>query len=997
MEDRRSSGIDGGYSFRRFIAVHLPSTCTPFTDAIRKPDSTELPMNGQRFIPSIATIILLAGSSLHAQQCLAPLALHDSGAVTFTDMQRAFFEWSRGRNLEQVKGWKWYKRWEAFNEQRAEPDGSLPDAATCWRGAMQAIDSKRGMPKGTAAAASGWSPVGPMRIGNVTDPENPPGMGRINCVAFHPTDPNTLWVGVAQGGVWKSINAGETWMPLTDELPILRISDIAVDTRNPDLIYIAVGDYEYLGTDLVHENRKRNTHYGMGVFKTTDGGVTWNPTGLSFKLTDYDGSLIRRVFIHPDDPDYLLAAGTSGTWRSSDGGATWTHGRSDLIWDIERDPSDPSILYASTGHVASFAIGSASLLKSTDFGASWSRLSAPIPEQEVQRVEIGISPSDPNYVYAVACSDDETFHSFYRSTDRGATWSVRSNRNTGPNILGGEDGGQYDTRGQGTYDLAIIVDPENRDRVYVGGINVWGSSDGGSTWDGVSHWIGNHGPSIHADQHFFAYNPLDRLYYVCNDGGIYATPEMAIGNWASALADPGYRWPTVWQNISSGMAITSFYRIGLSRGNAGYVVGGAQDNSSYYSNGSEWWHLFGGDGMECLIDPDDPRIVYGSSQYGFIHATADGGMSTRWSLTWPIMRDYGEQGEWTSPMAIDPKSPHQLYIGLGNLWRSDGADTVWRAVSTFPPQPDAGIPTPISAMSISEANPDYIYIAKRIWHIFNQPSEAWMTSDGGTNWQNITAGLPDSLYLTYIATHGSDPGTAWVTAGGFTEGVKVFRTTDAGGTWINISRDLPNLPVNCIVHDDSGSSNTLYVGTDIGVYYTNDRMDGWLPFSEGLPNVIVSELEIHQGSRKLYAATFGRGIWMSDLMNEGNNSVESRSTLAAMSARIAPSPVRGAFSLELSGCGALRSATLEIVDITGRRVDRREITIDGDSHIERFDLDLPFGIYFLRVSHGVTSRVVRFVVERLSAAQAPFPGVLPGHRFGSESPTPAAPACHQLI
>jgi photosystem II stability/assembly factor-like uncharacterized protein len=787
-------------------------------------------------------------------------------------------------------------------------------------------------------------------------------MGRINCVTFHPTDPNTLWVGVAQGGIWKSVDGGEHWMPLGDDLPILRISDIAVDPNNTNVLYISVGDFAYIGTDLVHENRKRNTHYGLGVFKTTDGGTTWNQTGLAFPQVEYDGSLICRVFVHPNNSQRLLAAGTSGTWTSTDGGATWRRGHDGLIWDIERDPFNPDLFYASTGYVASLNIGSVSLLKSSDFGESWTTLSAPIPSDGVQRVEIAISFSDPEYIYAVACSTDETFHSFYRSTNGGATWNVRANRETAPNILGGDNGDESDTRGQGTYDLSIIVDPENRDRLFVGGINIWGSEDGGASWDGVSYWLATFGTSVHADHHLFAYNPLNKRYYDCNDGGIYTTNSMIVGSWDAALSGSGYQWPTVWQNISGGMNITSFYRLGLSRNNAGYIVAGAQDNSSYYSDGNQWWQLFGGDGMECFIHPDKPETVYGSSQFGFLTATDDAGQTER-LLSRQLLADAGELGEWTTPFAMHPTKPQILYTGFGNLWKSDGDDTVWQAISNFPPMNGANFPTPMSAMSISPSSPDHIYIAKRIWDAFSQPSEVWMTPDEGTTWRYITAGLPDSLYFTCIGTHGSDPNTAWVTCSGFIDGVKVYKTTDAGTTWTNISRNLPNLPVNCVVHDPGSANNTVYVGTDIGVYYTNDRMHDWEPFNENLPNVIVSELEIHQGTRKLYAATFGRGIWMSDVVNEDVNSVEFAGLLHGVSAEILPNPVYGRFALELTGCAALHSAELEIVDITGRQVHHRTITITGDSHVEQFDLDLPYGMYFIRVSHGVASKVVRFVVE----------------------------------
>jgi photosystem II stability/assembly factor-like uncharacterized protein len=901
-----------------------------------------------------ACATLTLPSHLRAQQALAPLAVGDS-APTFAEMQRAFLQWSTTHDLSTERGWKWYKRWEASEERRAMPGGRPADGRTYWLAAGAALDARRTL--AGVVAEPGWRPVGPDTLAYSGDEYWVTGLGRINCIAFHPTDSNTFWVGVAQGGVWKTVDGGASWRPLTDELPILRVSDIAVDPNDPDNLYIAVGDFEYLGVSLASSDRKRHTHYGLGVYRTTDGGATWSPSGLSFRLKDYDGSLIRRILVQPTDSRRLLAVGTGGTWTSSDAGETWTHGRTDLIFDARRDPSRPDVVVASTGYLALFGFGDASIIRSTDFGATWTTSSSPIPPRAAQRIDLAFAPSNPLYVYAVACNTSGGLQGVYRSTDGGVTWSARATRSSAPNILGWSNGEQDAGNGQGTYDLAIVVDPTNPERVFVGGINVWGSEDGGAHWNGVTYWVGMYGASIHGDQHAFATSPLTGVYFVCNDGGVHTTRDLAIGSWDSARSNSRYEWPTMWRNLTAGMAITSFYRIGLSRDNPGYVVGGAQDNATFYFDRSRWRHLFGGDGMDCFIDPVDPHIVFGSAQFGYLATTPDAGETEVDAGTQKI----DDAGEWTTPFVQDPGDRGTIYGGYGDLWRIEQGDTAWRKVSSFEPIAALGYPAPMTALAVSSADSRYIYLAKKILFSLERPSEVWMSSDRGASWRNVTAGLPDSLYITSIAAHASDPRAAWVTCGGFVDGVKVFRTTDAGATWMNVSRDLPDLPVNAIVHDPQSPNNTVYVGTDIGVYYTNDALAGWRPFSLNLPNVIVSDLEIHASTRTIYAATFGRGVWMSELPEP--SSVDGSVAPRALTARVEQDGGRGAIVVEVESPTPIASADVEVVDVLGRRIASRALAIGGTHARVVLDLGIVEGVYFARVSARGRSQVVRFVVR----------------------------------
>ncbi|MFC2081092.1 WD40/YVTN/BNR-like repeat-containing protein [Bacteroidota bacterium] len=593
---------------------------------------------------TIGILILLCSflsiqQALHSQEFLKKAS--EINDVTFHDLQRNFDEWEKTVDLSKTKGWKQFKRWEDFNTKRASEEGTLPDPRIYYNEVKEIIDQKRQVKKAHNDDYS-WTPVGLFKEAGVYSDENITGIGRINCMAFHPTDPNTFWVGVGQGGVWKTSNRGKSWMPLTDELPLLRISDICVDKNNPDIIYISVGDFAYLGFGLTLDHRKRHSHYGMGVFKTSNGGQTWVPTGLSFEQSSFDGSLTRRVFIDEQNSDILLAAGTHGIWKSNDGGDNWFQIINALIWDIERDPNNPNTLYASKGYVWTLDIGKCGIIKSYDFGNTWTDQNINVPAaNQTQRLEIAISPSDSNYVYVAVSAVDGSLYGIYATTDAGQNWELKANS---PNIFDWHEGdGQ---NGIGSYALAILVDPNDKNKLFAGSVNLWGSDDGGTTWDAVTYWINNHGPSIHCDQHFLTHNPIDSKFYICNDGGLYSTDELIIGSWSDAKNQESYKWPTNWTSLNSGLAITSFYRMGLSKNNGDYLIGGAQDNSSFFYNRGAWYNTFVGDGMECIIHPINPNIIYCSAQRGYIGKSTDGGVSFNEGLTKSIYNASNQSGNF---------------------------------------------------------------------------------------------------------------------------------------------------------------------------------------------------------------------------------------------------------------------------------------------------------------------------------------------------------------
>lgn len=881
--------------------------------------------------------------------------------ATLQDLQQSFDAWAKQNDLQDTKGWKWYKRWEDFNGQRANPDGSIADDRIYMNEAVKMSKLKKQMAAQKDPNAS-WVPFGPNALPSSPNSVSGHGMGRINCIEFHPTDPNTFWVGVAQGGVWKTTNSGQSWLPLTDELPILRISDIVVNPNNTDELYVAVGDYAYIGVSLELDDRKRHTHFGMGVYKTVDGGANWAPTGLTFDQTQFDNSLICDIDINPANDQELLAAGVDGVFRSTDGGATWANTLDSVVWDMEMDTANVGTIYAATGYVGTLQEGSAGIYKSTDFGQTWTMLNTGIPAQgSVQRINIEIAPSNPDILYAVSCDMIDGFYALYRSTDGGATWTVRSDYTQGVNILEWYQGGG--SGGQGTYDLAMMVDPADADRVFVGGVNMWGSDDGGQSWDGCSYWVNYFGISIHADQHEYRFNGVDGKWYVCNDGGVMRTDDLQIGSWDDAQNQGGYVWPTTWENLSDGMQITSFYKLGLSANNPGYVIAGAQDNSTFYYNNSTWINIIGGDGMNCIIDPNDPSRIFGSWQYGGLANSYDGGQTLNYSLADYILNTQGEDAEWVSPFMFNPNDSYELLFVAGNLYKTDNDGLSWTQMSNFPQMSGAGFPSPATAIATSAQNPDVYWVAKRIYHSYGEMTSLWRTEDGGNSWNDITSGLPDSLYITDVEVDEYYPGKAWVTFSGFVDGVKVFFTEDGGTTWQNVSTGLPNVPVNSIAIDTtSGETNRVYIGTDLGVFYNESASAGgalgtWMPFGVDLPNVIVGDVQLQYQEKKLYVATFGRGIWSVDVPV----GIDDRNAEPTFNVNVFPSPNNGEFQLSLDAENN-SGYTLKIIDIMGRTNYSEEFKANSGTMQRTFDLDLAYGQYFLHITDGQGSRVVKFVV-----------------------------------
>jgi photosystem II stability/assembly factor-like uncharacterized protein len=782
-----------------------------------------------------------------------------------------------------------------------------------------------------------WTPLGPFGYSQLA------GMGRINSIQFHPTDTNCWLICVAQGGVWKTTNAGNSWTSISGDLPILRTSYLSVHPTNPDIMYIALGDYAYLGHNLQANENKRNSHYGLGIYKTTNGGISWNATGLSFMQTDFEGSLIAKVMINENHPDTVIAVGQTGSFVTKDGGINWTKTNSKLFWDLEKDHNSDSVLYASTGYVHAYGIGEAGILKSTDFGETWIELNSNIPKTGlVQRIELAVAPSDYTCIYAIACDTIGGFYGFYQSTNGGSSFSLKSDYTYQYNILNW----RFDQTpgGQGRYDLAIAVDKYDKNKVTIGGVNIWQTSNGGSSFAPVSYWTLNYqNKSVHADIHEIIQHPVTNSYFVCHDGGL-TSADSIIQDTVSRIITGSTN--TQWSHYTQGLNITSFYRLSINQDNGEEILAGAQDNSTVFTEGTSFYNISGGDGMESKFD-DANYYRYTSSQNGRIYAflTLSGSFDYEGSINPPN----GEYGEWTTPFV---SANDKLYVLYGNLYSYEG------------PYLDAKHSNfnlaPGTAMDAEEIEGEIVFVAKRGYASYNIPNQIYATSNAGSNWSNIGAGLPNDLYPSYIELNQSNPQEAWITFSGFDSNRKIYHTSNLGQNWTNITYNLPNIPVNCVTHQND-SSNYIYIGTDLGVFYMHKDSSSWNTYNSGLPNVIVSELEVNEANNTLVAATFGRGLWEVELLkyvrDTSTNYVNPIST-NTVEVKLSPNPANDQLHVIVSSISN-EDYSMKLIDICGKTLIEKNLSLEGNSTIDISSF--LSGEYFLVLTSKNGRIVKRFI------------------------------------
>lgn len=715
--------------------------------------------------------------------------------ANFYDVQKAFNTYWAGKSPDKSSGWKIFKRWEYQMQFKIDEKGYRLPADHYYNEVM-----KFKTQKGVVSEAD-WVNLGPIELPQNTGTGQPNGLGRVNAVAFHPTDENTIYAGAPQGGLWKSEDAGDSWVVLTDNQPTLGVSSIVVSHDNPDIILIGSGDRDAGDSD------------GMGVFKSTDGGATWTLSNEGM-----GNRTVGRMIQDPNNANVIIAGTDGGIYKSTDLGDNWSFIQGGNVKDVLFKPDDSNVVYGIAG---------STFYKSTDNGDSFS--STTINATGGSRGAIAVSPANPEYVYALL-ANGSVYGSTSRSTDAGETWIMMSNS---PNIFDYScDGGG--NSGQGWYDMDIAVDPNDENFVYVGGVNSWTSSNGGVNWQINTHWYGGCGqPAVHADMHIYEINPLNNRLYNGDDGGLYYTDNHGDN----------------WTQISSGMAISQIYKIGSSATVKNLVINGYQDNGTATLTPDGWNTVLGGDGMDCVIDWEDPNYSYGEYYYGSIDRIYNNSNDQG-----SIVGGISEEGAWVTPYLLSHANSNTMFVGMKGVWRTNNVkagntnSVSWTKITDF-----SG--SNCDMLVQSDANADILWVGKG--------SSLYMTinaNDEAPIWNQLS-GLPGSGDIRSIATDPTNEDRVFMARGN-----GIYYSEDLCETWSDWTFNLPSIPMRSIVFYKN-SLDGLYVGAEAGIYYKDAGMDEWVLYTEGFPlSSEVTELNIYYDAVNpsgdmLRASTYGRGLW----------------------------------------------------------------------------------------------------------------------------------------
>ncbi len=682
--------------------------------------------------------------------------------------------------------------------------------------------------------------------------------GRVNGFAVDPNDRAKFFIAVASGGVWKTVNAGTTWTPVFDNYGSFSIGAIALDQKDTSIVWVGTGEH----------NSQRSVGYGDGVYKSEDGGRSFRKVGLDksehigkIAIDPRDG---KTVFVAAQGPLWS-AGGDRGLYKTTDGGKTWKAALSISentgVTDVVIDPSNPDIIYAATWqrrrHFYTLINGGpeSAIHKSTDGGATWTKLRGGLPAGDLGRIGLAISPADNNVVYATVEAAG-TGSGIFRSGDKGATWE-----RTSPTIA------------QGMYYGQIIADPKNVDRIYIPNVVFQVSDDGGRTQRPLGERL------KHVDNHAIWVDPNNTNYMLVGcDGGVYESH------------DKGSNW-----HFKGNLPIAQFYDVDIDQQSPFYFVyGGTQDNSSLGGPAktrntigipnSDWFSTNGGDGFTSRVDPEDPNTIYAESQNGglvrFNKLTGE-----RTSIVpMPGKAEESQRYNWDSALIISPHNSKRIYFAGHKLFRSDNRGDDWKVISGDLSRgldrdklpvfgkiwgPDAvakhqstALYGNASTMSESPKKEGLIYVG-------TDDGLINITEDGGKTWRKVEQVLdvPKDSYVHRVLASQHDVNTVYALYNNHQNGdFKPYpvKSTDAGKTWTMINGNLPERGSVYAIAEDTVNPNLLFIGTEFGIFFTVDGGAKWIQLKGGLPTIAVRDIAIHKREHDLVIATFGRGFYVLD-------------------------------------------------------------------------------------------------------------------------------------
>lgn len=756
---------------------------------------------------------ILAGAGLHAG---CSFTAHRSGDGPADDGERKIPGAYHALNF-----------WAA---QRAYPNPVIPDDS--FASAYSEMQRMKSRNRGRDDQAAPWKLIGPYNIG-----------GRTLCLALHPDDPDIIFAGGASGGLWKSTTGGvgaDAWEYVETGFPVLGVSTIAIDPTDPDVMYIGTGEvYRYqdsIGGEVIRTTRGS---YGIGILKSDDGGATWIQS-LDWTYAQTRG--VWMIAIHPQNSQILYAATTEGVYKSVDAGGTWNLSLDRIMaTDVRIHPTQPNILFAACGNFASVGHG---IYRSTDDGNNWNKLTTGLPGSWTGKTQLAIAPTAPDRIYA-SIADDFYGRGLYRSVNAGDTWS----------LVNSTDYPRY----QGWYSHYVVISPFDEDDLFVGGIEIWSSSNGGFNLKERTEWtevyfgapppegpIG--GPHYaHADHHFAVWHPTDPdTIFFASDGGVFKSTDGGI----------------TYQSLIGGYVTTQFYNgFSVSSQSENLAMGGLQDNfTAIYEGNAAWRRVIGGDGCWTAINPEDDQTVYGSAQYLYLLRSYDGGND--WDYIEPPILS-GDETAFVAPFVLSHSDPDILYAGRSRVYKSLDEGSSWSATNSGQPLDGSN---PVLSLEISKSDPDIVYAGTA--PIYSR-ARIFRTLDGGDDWDDITGSLPD-LYPADFALDTNNPDTVYVAFMGYGN-QHVFKSVNSGASWIDVTGNLPAVPVSALAIDPKNSS-VVYAGTDLGVFVSTVGGTSWSTFMKGMPTSMVTDLKIFESPQStgkikpktvyiLRASTHGNGVF----------------------------------------------------------------------------------------------------------------------------------------
>lgn len=748
-----------------------------------------------------------------------------------------------------------------------------------------------------------WRQEGPLNIG-----------GRINCVVLNPDNEEEIWIGTAAGGVFRSPDGGASWEEVGNDFSNMSIGSIAFDPINTDTVYVGTGDPNISGYPKS----------GVGVYKTVDGGDTWEHMGPS------EVGVVSKLLVHPTSTNiiYMASMGTPwiegpdrGVYKSIDGGENWEQvlflsdqaGLSSLVFH----PSTPDTLYAAgwdriRSNTQSIVEGDHSrIYRSMDGGDNWETLGGGLPQVVLSRSAVDVSLSDPSVLYSSFVGEDMQFYGVYKSEDYGDTWSATEISN-----LDGALGGF------GWYFGMIRINPEDENDVSVAGVELHSTNNGGDSWfqSSPNWWT----YEVHADMHDLTYASNGDIY-LATDGGLYFSDDNMNS----------------WEYISY-IPITQFYRVAVDPHNDEIYSGGAQDNGTSAGNHNDldgWPRLYGGDGFQSLYDPNNSTIFYASTQNGNFNKNEGG--------SWESFNNGINENEhvaWDAPLIMSSHNSDILYTATTKVYKHDGL--FWGAISENLNASEEFYPANrhiVSTVAESPINEELLYAGTsdgKVWYTENAETEEWF---------DITDGLPDR-YVTNIKASSVMEGRVYVTHSGYKDGddnAHIHRSDDNGQTWTAINGDLPDFGLNHVEILENYNDSVLFVASDGGVYYSTNAGDNWSRVGDNMPTILVFDIEIDYDANRLVAGTFARSLQTLSLdsLFDFTSSVKENSI---SSFNLFPNPAIN--ELRIDHPENLLGVEWEIRNVNGKlvslgRLDATPIAVEG----------LSSGIYFfvLKMQDGI--------------------------------------------